>query len=246
VIVDDRAGSRDLLDYPVLAERAVRGTLDFGDVMLSGHGPNETAITVGVEVKSVFDLLRSINNGRLGGHQIPGLLRSYDYAFLLIFGAVRPGPDNRLQVWRGRMWRTHYFGNKPMPWPFLEGFLLTAQMFTPLKVKWVYNESDAASWLCVLDHWLSKPWGKHKALAVFDRSREIAVPPGSDPVEVRMARIASCLPGIDWYRGWNMARHFDSVQEMINADTNDFRSVKSIGPVLARAATEAIRRRKDA
>lgn len=242
IIIDDRDGSRDLIGY--MDERAILGRLEFGDVMLSGNGPNDTTITVGVELKSISDLLSSISTGRLAGHQIPGLIRSYDHAWLLIFGATRPGPSNCLQIRKGKLWKTHYIGKRPTPWSFLEGFLLTAQALSGLRVKTVHDKEQAAKWLMVLDHWLEKPWEKHKGLQVFDQSGQPAFIPNSNETEELMARIASQLPAVGWQRGWAAAKHFDSVQDMIGAAPTEWVKVPGIGKVIAESAVRAIRRKK--
>jgi ERCC4-type nuclease len=244
VLVDDRSGSKDLTDMPALKDRCALTRLDSADVMLTGCGPGGSAITVGVELKSLSDLLSSISTGRLAATQIPAMLKSYDYSFLLYYGVHRPGPNNFLQVRRGKLWTNYRIGRQPVPYSYLEGFLLTAQMLAPLRVKQVYDFGDAAKWLAVLDHWLEKKWDRHRGLAVFDRSGETASPPGADPIEEQIARTASSLPGVEWVRGHSAAHHFESVIEMVNADIKEWTKIRGIGPVIARSAVTAIRRRK--
>lgn len=260
ILIDDRDGSSKLLDLPVLEGYAQATRLDFevdgrvvpcGDVMMSGHGPDNSTITIGVEVKSIDDLLTSISNGRLGGTQIPRMCKAlnrgrpaYDRLFLLYYGQYRPGPGHALQVRRHGKWKTFRVGSRAVPWSYLEGFLISAQMLTPFKVIHVYDEHEAGCWLRTMAHWLEKPWDKHKAMSVFDRSRELSAPPDADPVEEQIAKTAASLPAIDYIRGWNIARHYDSVEEFINTDKSTLMQVRGIGPVIAKAAVTAIRRRK--
>ena len=245
VIIDNRDGSRELSYDPSLKDSCTLGTLDFGDVMLTGHGPNDTMISVGVEVKSVHDLLSSISTGRLAGHQLPGLIKDYDHAFLLIHGAARPGKDNYLEVRRRTGgWHNVRLGRKPVPWSYMEGWLLTAQLFSPVRVKWTSDFAEAAKWISVLDRWLSKPWDQHKALSVFNTSGVQAAPMGADPVEACIAKVAAALPGIGWTRGWGAAKHFDSVQEMMNAPAQEWEKIDKFGPVLSKSIHSTIRRRK--
>lgn len=244
-LVDDREGSRNLLACPVLQGRGILGRLEFGDVMLTGHGPNASTISVGVEVKSVSDLLSSISTGRLGGHQIPGMLKSYDHSWLLVYGVVRAGNDNSLEVQgRNKTWRKFHIGKRPVPWSYLEGFLLTATLISPLRIKWCYDYDEAAMWLAVLDRWLDKPWDKHRGLSVFDTSGETAAPPGSDPTEAQIAKTAASLPNIGWDRAWKAAQHFDSVLDMVTAPESEWRTISGIGPVIAKTVNSTIRRKK--
>lgn len=244
VIIDDRDGSRPLAFLEPLRDRCQLGTLDFGDVMLTGHGPNDTTISVGVEVKSVHDLLSSIETGRLAGHQLPGLIKGYDYAWLMVYGAARPGKDNYLEVNRHGHWGNFSLGRRPVPWSYLEGWLLTAQLFSSIRIKWVSNEEEAAKWIAVLDRWLSKPWDQHKGLKVFNESGVQAAPPGADPVEALIAKVAAQIPGIGWTRGWAAAKHFTSIEEMMNATAESWQQIPGIGPVLAKSARTTIRRKK--
>lgn len=244
MIIDKRDGSRGLSYCEALLHNCTLDTLEFGDVMLTGHGPDDTTISVGVEVKSVHDLLQSISTGRLAGHQIPGLVKTYGHSWLLVYGNARPGKDNYLEVNRQGRWQHFRLGRQPVPWSYLEGFLLTLQLFTPVKVKWVYNEEEAAKWISVFDRWLSKKWDKHKAMQVFNESQAQAAPVGADPVEAQMAKIAAQLPGVGWTRAWAAARHFQSVNEMMTAPRETWEEIPRIGPVLAKSIRDAIRRQK--
>ncbi len=264
ILIDERDGSSDLFDMPALEGHYSPARLDFevdgkmvpcGDAMLTGHGPQGGTISVGVECKKLPDLLSSIANGRLGGTQIPRMLKVFDVIFVLYYGVYRIGPDNHLQVQRfkhGRkQWQSYRIGRRPVPWSYLEGFILSAQLKAvldagkPLIFKHVYDEHEAACWLRVLDGWLEKPWEKHRGLAVFDRSRELSAPPDADPVEAQIAKTAASLPAIDWVRGWEVARHFESVGEMITASVIEWQKVKGIGPVVSKSAHSAIWRRKN-
>ena len=245
VIVDNRDGSEALVRCKALRDRAVLGRLEFGDVLLTGHGPNDSVLRVGVEVKTVMDLLSSIATGRLAGHQLPGMFNEYDVSWLLVHGAVRRDEANYLQVRRKSGWRHYRIGGRQAPWSYLEGWLLTATMTSPLKVKWVSHLEEAAAWIAVLDGWLSKEWSRHKALKVFNRAGTTAPIPGTNPVTDQIARTAATLPAIGWDRAQKIAQKFDSVDSMIKAPEHEWREIDGIGPVIARSVYEAIRRSKD-
>lgn len=244
VLIDDRDGSRTLSYCSALQGHCELTRLEFGDVMLTGHGPDDSTLTVGLEVKSVHDLLSSMGSGRLQGHQIPGMLKSYNHSWLLLFGNARPGADNYLEVNRNGRWQHFKLGRRPVPWSYLEGFLLTVQMFTPVRVKWVYNEEEAGKWISVYDRWLSKKWEQHKGLKVFNESGKRAAPMEANPVEALMAQVAAVLPGVGWTRGWNAARHFESVEQMMSAHAPEWEKIDKFGPVMAKSVRQAIRRQK--
>src|SRR3989304_2010126 len=97
VLVDDRVGSAGLAD---LLKDAILTTLEYGDCAFSGNGPNGI-IKIGVERKAISDLIQSINSGRLSGHQLPGLLETYDRVYLLVEGQWRGNrKDGIVEVFR--------------------------------------------------------------------------------------------------------------------------------------------------
>lgn len=62
--------------------------LDYGDLFWEGKGAAGTTVTVGIEFKKLGELITSIRDGRLAGHQLPGMQR-YDYRWLLYEGDWR-------------------------------------------------------------------------------------------------------------------------------------------------------------
>ena len=63
VLVDDRAGSVDLVKYQPLKRSAELTRLRAGDVLIVGNGPGGRPVLVGIEFKTVADLIQSIDNG---------------------------------------------------------------------------------------------------------------------------------------------------------------------------------------
>jgi ERCC4-type nuclease len=212
--------------------------------MLTGHGPNGSTMSVGVEVKTVMDLMSSIATGRLAGHQIPGMFRTYDQSWLVVHGQVRADDSNYLQIKRKAGWRHYLLHGREVPWSYLEGWLLTATMTSPLKVKWAANLNEVASWVACLDGWLAKEWEKHRALSVFHKTPHPVMPPGVNPVESLMAEVASTFPAMGWERGWAAARNFDSIGDMVQATKEEWQEIRGIGPVIAKSVHDAIRRKK--
>jgi ERCC4-type nuclease len=88
ILVDDRAGSDKLgLDLRKAGLPIQFDRLDGGDVMFLGQGPSGEC-TVGVEHKTLRDLLQSLRSQRLQGHQLHEM-QVYDFRFLLIEGDYR-------------------------------------------------------------------------------------------------------------------------------------------------------------
>jgi ERCC4-type nuclease len=245
VLIDSRVGSRELIAMPPLNGCGELCTLSSADVAFTGQGPNESVISVGVEVKSVLDLIQSMNTGRLQATQIPTMLQEYDHTWLLIYREYTCGRNGELLILKGRDWEPYYLGRHPMMYGHLEGHLITLSM-AGVRVKRVATKDEAAWWIGVLARWYAKPLHKHKSMRVFDRSREVSLQPNENPNDPKVkavlirARIAAALPGIGFERAMAVARHFNSVEEMVNAPTAEWERIPGVGKVVARVAREAI------
>jgi len=246
ILVDDRAGSREFL--PLLGGEVVsfHGEGSTADAIIPGNGPCGEVL-VGVEIKTLADLLASMATGRLAGTQVRALFEAeYDYIWLLIIGRHRPGVNRRLEVFKyvkhGReFWFPCRAGNRDLPYAYVESMiteLATMGIFT----RQVEDTRAGATWLLAQAAWWGKPWDGHRAMRKFDRSRERAMVPGmnGDPRKEQDAKIYSQIPGFGWERAWAVAERFTSVMEAGTATAQEWASIPRIGPVLAKVALEAL------
>jgi ERCC4-type nuclease len=208
-------------------------------VAICGNGPHGPVL-VGVEVKSVYDLVSSINTGRLQATQIPAMLATYDINWLLYFGSYRPGKDGRLEIRAGDKWKALKLGDRPVPYGYMEALLLDLAALG-VHVHRVHDIREAAQWLGVLYRWWSKAWSKHHGMRTLDNSRDLSLMPGMDADTLQRAKVAAQLPAVGFERALAAAQHFSSVSAMINASPDEWAQVPGIGKVVARAVVEAIR-----
>lgn len=91
LLVDSRIGSKDLAD-PLrdMGLDVETTTLDYADCCFEGRGNDDAPIFIGIELKKLPDLVSSLRTGRLSGHQLPGLVASFDFAYLLVEGTWKP------------------------------------------------------------------------------------------------------------------------------------------------------------
>lgn len=245
VAIDDRAGSRELILLPPLDSIAKLVRLRSADISLVGNGPDETPMLVGVEYKSIFDLLASISTGRLQATQFARMIEDYDILYLLYYGEYRCGANGDLQVAKRRdysslaRYTTHKIGARVVPYGYLEKFLFTASALG-VRVKHVAFPIEAAEWVGCLARWWEKPWAAHRSLHTFDNSRAMSLTPfkaGDDPI---LAKVAAALPGIGFGRALAVARHFPSIEAMIEAPAEEWARVAGIGKVIAASVRRAI------
>ena len=152
ILVDRRVGSNDLL-APLKAAgfHAQLVELAFGDIAFEGKGPNGTTLNVGVELKVLGDLINSLRTGRLAGHQLPGLLKTYDYTWLLVEGQWRANALGQVAVER----RRGVWGAIPgkMSASELDKQILTLELCGGLHVAHTHTRADTVRFLGNLYHW---------------------------------------------------------------------------------------------
>jgi ERCC4-type nuclease len=240
ILVDDRVGSRELVHF-LPRQMAMLNRLTFGDAMWLGNGPDDIPVHVGVEIKAIGDLLKSIVDGRFAGHQLPGLLRDYHVIYLIVEGKFRPEPETGLlQVpWNGT-WVPADFGAKRWTHRDLWGFLTTMEIHYGLKLRRTYDRRETARVIQDLHHWwTAKAFGEHKSGCAFDTSGEPTLLPAT-----LLRRIAAQFDGIGWKRAQAVEQHFTSVIDMILAPEGEWRKISGVGKKIAAEIVAAIWRQK--
>ena len=107
ILVDPRAGSRELI--PLLEAygsprripvQLAAEEMPAGDFLFEGNGPYGR-VRVGVERKTIPDLINSRDQGRLMGTgkspgQVHKMMEQFDYSWLLVEGIWRGNPETGL------------------------------------------------------------------------------------------------------------------------------------------------------
>jgi ERCC4-type nuclease len=236
LLVDPRIGSKDLLvplqRFGVKAELAVP-RLDYGDFAFVGRGISGAPILLSVELKETVDLITSLRSGRYEGHQLRGLLSTYDHTWLLTEGIWRGDPESgALQVFSQgwRLPRTR--GKKPMELTIqmreIESRLLTLGVRAGISLHHCSTRADTIRWLSVLYHWFTdKDMDEHRSHLSFAH-------PFMDRAlleEPSMCReMLAKLPGIGWERSRAAEEHFKgSVRGFVNASVEEWTQIPGIG-----------------
>ncbi len=249
VLVDDREGSRSFLN-PIrhLGGSASIERLDAADFAFCGNGP-DGPVAIGIERKTVPDLIESMRGRRLSGHQVRLLSSCYDLQFLIVEGQFRPNPDSHLLETRNVDWGKWYNGfGKPIHYGEIASYLIGLDA-NGIPVMRTGSESETAAWVVWLWKYYQKPWTDHKSL------RSIYAPPPSRPAGKMtweepnlVAKMASQIPGVD-QKAWVVGKKFSSPREMVMATEEDWiiggepkngRKVTVIGKVLAKKIVEEL------
>lgn len=251
ILVDPRAGSSDLL--PQLVARGLPASMyqmEYGDVSFLGNGPSGP-MSVGVEYKRTGDALACMTGGRFAGHQLPGLMQTYQHYWLLVEGITRCGQDNGsegvLQV-RGwpEGWKDYRQGSRYVMWRDYQNWLMSLQQMGGVKVAQTASLKESATWIGALYAWWQKQWHDHKSVGT------IYTAPFTDNGSA-LANIATApslsrlwamqLPGVGQDKSKVVAMAFPTALELANADESRWQMVSGIGKTLASRIVASIRER---
>lgn len=249
ILIANDEGSKDLIDIPPLShDLCSLSKLSSADIAFSGCGPADSTLSIGVEVKSMSDLLSSSYTGRLQGidGQIQRMLYidKYDEVWLLYYGMYRCGPTGYLEYPRYRNssleWIAFDFGingKKPVPFSYLTHLLFE---LSSAGVKYDHVGSrvsvkdckpEVAAWVLTLYTYWQDPFESRCRMRSFNNasstltlSRPMSL--DIDPDTLFMAKLVAPFPGIKFERAMAIAESFESPQAMFNAGVDEWSEVK--------------------
>lgn len=249
ILLDAAVGSKSLekplreAGLPVVVQH-----LKFGDLSWTGRGVQGVPVSIGVEFKKINELITSLMDGRFQGHQLTGMIHTYDKRYLLIQGDFHHDALGRATRW-GRHGKDTPIPGSPTAVE-LEKRLINLRENGGLHMRNVENTRDVVrvieSWY---RYWTDKDQDEHKShLALYeaDMDKGLLTP----PTPFRRA-IKILLPGIgfagskiieDYVNGsWETLRSIteDEWAEFQMPDKNG--KLKRLGRSRARSITEALR-----
>lgn len=242
--VDNRAGSVDLA--PMLRTLGCEVDLcrmEFGDVAFTGLGANGDPVSVGIECKTLDDVLACIISGRFAGHQLPGLIKSYDHVYLLVQGQWRARiPDGTLQQYKfqhGReFWMEAGGGQRRWMWRDLEAWLTSMAIMGGLRVHRVPDWREGTMWLKTVYNWFQKE--THQSHQVVYGGKELYTDRALLVRPSLARRIAKELPGIGVVRSADVAHEFHTLEQMVSASVKDWTRVPGVGKGIAEKVWKSI------
>lgn len=239
ILVDDREGSAGLVNG--LRRSGIEAELkrmEFGDCCWIGNGPDGDVL-VGVELKTVEDLLASMRSGRLCGHQLPGMSEEYFAIYLIVEGLVREDPESGvLQRFHRGQWQDVIVGRQRFLWSEMEAYLTTIDTIVGVHVRRTSTPRETVSCIRTLYQWWQKPWDRHSSHKV------LYTPLPQNSLLVRpsvLRRVAAQLPMIGYDRSREVEKAFGTVFAMANADEKAWLAVPGIGKTIAAKVIRAIR-----
>jgi ERCC4-type nuclease len=243
-------GSIELLPLlQKLGAPAEKANLHFADFAFQGEGTDGSPIPIGVERKTLGDFVSSILNGRLPGHQLPGMLKCYAEIWIVLEG------DWRICKFTGHVqtlqWTHTKTGKKIKRWrdletglayalgyQELESMVVTLEMRGGVRVRKTRDQMETVRFVKALFHWWTdKSFAQHRSHLKF-HSQFADQGLLTKPSLCRV--IASQLPGIGFEKSGKVAAHFGSVAAMVEATEKDWEKIEGVGPVLSKRIVEKL------
>lgn len=172
--IDDRIGSANLL--PLFAPLGAPTTitrLSSADFAFWGNGPDEAPLRIGIERKTVPDLLDSLRSERFVGGQLPDLLDSYQRIYLFVEGPMRRSwREEGMLEYRVESGQAGSGGGGFCDWT--TGFGAGTNWYyvfnrfaafeeLGLRLRRPMNMADTAAQVVSLYQWWSKPYASHQS-----------------------------------------------------------------------------------
>lgn len=185
--------------------------LPSADFAFWGNGP-EGECRIGIERKTVSEMVGAVSNKRLRGTQLPRMTARYRFRFLIVEGLTRVDAwDGLLETAKpvkdGKMslWLPAGFG-RGMAFEGYAKRLLTFQLKAAIHIIPTADRTNTARMVHALYRWFQVEWSKHKShLAVEETQPDEAI---LDERTVRRQVLAQ-IPGIGWTRSAQISKQFE-------------------------------------
>lgn len=237
IIIDSRVGSRELIPYiQRIGTKVEMTSLEFGDACFEGNGP-KGRMAVGVERKTLSDILNCIDDSRYAAHQRPGMLAMYQVSILMIEGVWKPDTVTGylLECVRTLTWQPFRYRTQMTRYSKLFRYLLSVQL-AGTSVMITRDIEHTAYNICECFSYFQKRWEDHTALL---ETQKLNMPSlTGKPSLVR--RWASELEGVGVKHSMDAERIFRTPFELAQGDEQDWIQVPGVGAKLARSIVKQI------
>lgn len=218
MLVDDRIGSVEFqqpLRRMGVTARVER--LKFADFAVTmPKGPGGRPFHIGVERKTVSEMLGAVQDSRFIGRQLPGLCTTYDAVIVVCEGWTNI--DRASGVLMMGKWEAGFGGGRHLYEPFKK-FHLTLQLKARVIIEATKNKGETTHFLHALHRWAQKPWSEHRS-AYKVESREIDAAILSERT-MRRQTFAQ-WPHVGWQRSKRVSEYFPSVLDAATASGHDW------------------------
>lgn len=235
ILIDSRIGSRDLADHKSLAGKCVLQILSSADVAFVGNG-SKGLCTIGVEVKSVEDLISSLISGRLQDEdgQLDRMSREYDHCYLAVYGCRRVSDDGRVEAksHEKKRWRYPKGDRRARNLRYIEN-QLNGISVCGFHVREFLNKDYLAYWLESLHAWWCRSWDSRQTVGGLPQSASSTYKGGRRSGSRAVFAAAQTIPGVGTIIAERASKVFGSVAEMADSEKSDWERLDGISKTTA-------------
>lgn len=233
ILLDSRSGSivnrdaqRELQAY--ISRGGVKaeiGSLEFGDACFEANGPDGRML-VGIERKTVGDMLNCIDDARYSAHQRPGMKALYQVSMLMVEGVVKPDTATGylMECIQTLTWRPYRYRSQMVRYSKLFRYLLSVQ-FAGTVVVHTRDVEHTAYNITECYHYFQKRWVDHTSLL---ETQKINIPDlRVEPSLVR--KWAADLGGVGVKLSMDAERVFKTGYNLAKADETEWLQIPGVG-----------------
>ncbi len=245
--IDSRVGSRELA--PIFQKRhgakISLTTLESADVAwCCGHTvknpfcEGNRGCRVGVERKTLSDLVGSLMKSRLDGRQVPLMLKGYTMTWILVEGIMRAGDDDSIEEYRRGGWEKTRHG---LTYSQLEGWLCRYEVGAYGRIqiaRGLSTMSASAAFCAAKSQWWWKDWNKHH----FGSIAQMHAPVRAMLFQANEYQtLIAALPNVGMVKMRKLWNHFGSIIEIMHATPRELQAA-GLNKKLANDVYHMIRR----
>lgn len=210
-------------------------TLQYGDACMEGNG-KDGKVVIGVERKTLPDMLQCIDDSRYSAHQRPGMASMYAVSILMIEGIWWSDENGILMEWAGREARPCKYRSQPVMYSKLYRYLISISL-SGVIITYSRNMTHTAYNIVETFHYFSKPWSGHTSLL---QPQKFAIPDMREKPSL-VKRWAHDLDGVGIVHADEAERMFRTGQVLGNSEESDWLKLKGIGIKTAQSIIKQIR-----
>lgn len=198
--------------------------LDYGDLAIRSSG----GLLIGYERKRLTDLITSMQDRRLSGHQLRNMFHTYDRVELVVEGLWKPSDSGAIEVPYANAWQTLYHYGAGVSYRQVDSYLYSQYECGGVPCWRTGSLMETSHLYASRWHWWQKDYDLHKSHDVLFTNSPSAQRRGAvtlhqgDPNAVTL--LAAQIPGLD-AKSWDVGKHFKSPYEMCNATEAEWRRV---------------------
>ena len=168
LIIDPRSGSGELqpLFRPLGVDTSLQ-SIEAADFLHYGNGPSGLEL-IGYERKALGDMISSMRDKRLTGHQFPAMMEMYQQIYIIVEGKWRIGATGAIEVprWgRGKLsWGPMYAKSKSILYTELDHYQAEYEHKYGYKVTFAHTQDQnhtAAFIASRYRFWNDREWNQH-------------------------------------------------------------------------------------